>query len=141
MFYSLADLMPTLSQANCLNHIKDHSHQVITKKLADSSDGILYEGTFLSPLATLCPGILPKEAESARFELLLPQKWKGNSKPLYINMAGTGDHFYWRRRYLFAFPLLKTGGIGSVLLENPYYGSRKPRDQLLVYHCLNIISV
>lgn len=27
-----------------------------------------------------------------RFELLLPKEWKGSAKPLYIHMAGTGDH-------------------------------------------------
>ena len=27
-----------------------------------------------------------------RFELLIPKKWKGESRPLYIHMAGTGDH-------------------------------------------------
>ena len=28
-----------------------------------------------------------------RFELLIPKKWRSNdSKPVYIHMAGTGDH-------------------------------------------------
>ena len=27
---------------------------------------MLYEGTFLSPVATMLPGVLPKEAETAR---------------------------------------------------------------------------
>lgn len=28
-----------------------------------------------------------------------------------------------------ALPLLKEDGIGALLLENPFYGSRKPKDQ------------
>ena len=34
--------------------------------MADNSEGTMYEGTFLSPLATLLPGVLPEEAEMAR---------------------------------------------------------------------------
>lgn len=30
-----------------------------------------------------------------------------------------------------ALPLLKKDGIGALILENPFYGSRKPRDQTL----------
>uniref|UniRef100_A0A1B6F594 Uncharacterized protein n=1 Tax=Cuerna arida TaxID=1464854 RepID=A0A1B6F594_9HEMI len=45
-------------------------------------------------------------------------------------MAGTGDHYFWRRRQLIAKPLLKEAGIGSILLENPFYGLRKPKDQV-----------
>ena len=37
---------------------------------------------------------------------------------------------FWRRRYLTALPLLKEEGIGAVLLENPFYGSRKPAGQV-----------
>lgn len=27
-------------------------------------------------------------------------------------------------------PLLKEGGIGGIILENPFYGTRKPKEQL-----------
>ena len=30
-----------------------------------------------------------------------------------------------------ALPLLKKEGLGAVILENPYYGSRKPQEQTL----------
>lgn len=36
--------------------------------MAENKDGIMYEGTFLSPLATLLPGLLPVEAEMARYD-------------------------------------------------------------------------
>ncbi|XP_019858600.1 PREDICTED: protein ABHD18-like [Amphimedon queenslandica] len=127
---SLAGVITNLSRTKLHEDIKDHSHPIKTKKMADNSEGTMYEGTFLSPLATLLPGVLPEEAEMARFELLIPKKWRSSdSKPVYIHMAGTGDHYYWRRRYLYAFPLLKSGGIGSLILENPFYGHRKPRVQ------------
>lgn len=34
--------------------------------MADNSEGVLYEGTFTSPLATLLPGVLPVESEAVR---------------------------------------------------------------------------
>ncbi|XP_062528981.1 protein ABHD18 isoform X4 [Bombyx mori] len=38
--------------------------------------------------------------------------------------------FYWRRRNLMVKPLLKEAGIGGIILENPFYGLRKPIDQI-----------
>ncbi|KAG8321038.1 hypothetical protein J6590_054991 [Homalodisca vitripennis] len=38
--------------------------------------------------------------------------------------------YFWRRRQLIAKPLLKEAGISSILLENPFYGLRKPKDQV-----------
>lgn len=39
--------------------------------------------------------------------------------------------FFFRRRNLMAKPLIKEAGIGALLLENPFYGLRKPKDQRL----------
>lgn len=36
---------------------------------------------------------------------------------------------FYRRRHMTALPLLKREGIGALLLENPFYGNRKPLDQ------------
>ena len=75
--------------------------------------------------------------------------WRSQPKPVYIHLAGTGDHVstinrvkfvcclndsilsqaFWRRRHMTALPLLKNEGIGALLLENPFYGSRKPKGQ------------
>lgn len=38
--------------------------------------------------------------------------------------------FFWRRRNFIAKPLLKEANIGSIILENPFYGLRKPDDQM-----------
>lgn len=35
---------------------------------------------------------------------------------------------------MLAKPLLKEAAIGSIILENPFYGKRKPVDQVLVYN-------
>lgn len=44
--------------------------------------------------------------------------------------------FFWRRRNLMVKPLLKEAGIGGIILENPFYGLRKPTDQVYVYFFL-----
>lgn len=73
---------------------------------------------------------IPEEAHTAKFQMILPKKWNNPSiKPMVIHLAGTGDHFFARRRVLMAKPLLKETGIGSIILENPFYGTRKPVDQ------------
>lgn len=38
--------------------------------------------------------------------------------------------YFWRRRTFIAKPLLREAGIGAILLENPFYGDRKPDDQV-----------
>lgn len=38
--------------------------------------------------------------------------------------------YFWRRRHLIAKPLLREAGIGSIILENPFYGIRKPVYQM-----------
>merc|ERR1712226_406980 len=46
--------------------------------------------------------------------------------------------YFWRRKHLTAMPLLKERGIASVLVENPFYGLRKPKDQFR--SCLRNVS-
>ncbi|XP_047096759.1 protein ABHD18 isoform X2 [Schistocerca piceifrons] len=91
----------------------------------------ILEGNFLSPFVKHLPNILPKEAETAYFQAVLPAEWQSKQyRPVCIHLAGTGDHGYWRRRQIMAKPLIKESGIGAVLLENPFYGLRKPKDQV-----------
>lgn len=87
------------------------------------------KGEFISPLSKIIPGALPKESEVARFELVLPVNSQ-SLRPVCIHLAGTGDHFFWRRRHFMASPLGKDLGIASIILENPFYGSRKPKSQI-----------
>ncbi|KAM6923492.1 protein ABHD18 [Xenentodon cancila] len=101
-------------------------HITKTEELADCH---VHNGFFISPLEHLVPGILPPEAVKARFQFIVPKRWQKN-RPVCIQLAGTGDHFFWRRRTLMARPMVRETGMASVLLENPYYGYRKPKDQL-----------
>jgi len=88
------------------------------------------EGDFLSPMVKYLGEFIPEEAQTAKFQMILPKKWSHPKlKPICIHLAGTGDHFFGRRRILMAKPLLKEAGIGSIILENPFYGYRKPLGQ------------
>lgn len=107
---------------------KDYPVQILKEhKLPDC---LLLEGQFLTPFELHLPGIVPKAAQTAHFQVVLPNKWTDRCKPMCIHLAGTGDHFFWRRRNLIAKPLLKESNIGSIILENPFYGTRKPDNQV-----------
>lgn len=93
-------------------------------------DHRIMEGHFLSPFALYMADVMPKEVEIARFQMIMPKLWNTSLKPICVHLAGTGDHYFWRRRTLLAKPLLKESGIASIILENPYYGVRKPKKQL-----------
>ncbi|XP_043522419.1 protein ABHD18 isoform X2 [Frieseomelitta varia] len=95
------------------------------------SDCHIIEGNFESPFNKHLPNIMPYETITSHFQLVLPRKWYSHKiKPICLHLAGTGDHFFWRRRNLIAKPLLKESGIASLLVENPFYGSRKPQNQI-----------
>ena len=85
---------------------------------------LVQEGHFPSPAAV---GPLPAECAEARFQLLLPATDSGPLAPVCVFLAASGDHGYGLRRFL-ARPLLSKG-VGALLLENPYYGSRRPSGQ------------
>ncbi|XP_068239380.1 protein ABHD18 isoform X2 [Palaemon carinicauda] len=108
----------------------DKNHPVTITKEVDSGDHVLLEAEFISPFVAHLPGLLPKESEKATFQMVLPKSWQSNLRPTCLHLAGTGDHGFWRRRMLMAKPLLEEAGIASVMLENPFYGCRKPKDQL-----------
>lgn len=81
--------------------------------------GLLQEGTFESPEPRL-----PPCASRARIRLLLPP---GEVKGVAVHLAASGDQgFAIRLRY--ASPLL-ADGIGACVLENAYYGARRPEHQ------------
>lgn len=104
-------------------------YPVFIDKVEDQSDCQIQNGYFISPLEHIVPGILPPESVKARFQFIIPKRWKQH-RPVCIHLAGTGDHFFWRRRTLIARPMIKEAGMASLLLENPYYGYRKPKDQI-----------
>ncbi|KAK0424249.1 hypothetical protein QR680_008574 [Steinernema hermaphroditum] len=97
----------------------------ITKEF--KKDGVLYvEGQFITPLKSVEVGeIIRPEVATASWRGIFPANRR---EGLVIHLAGTGDHSFFRREWGFADGLLKQG-ISSILLENPFYGTRKPGDQ------------
>ncbi|XP_009889727.1 PREDICTED: uncharacterized protein C4orf29 homolog [Charadrius vociferus] len=113
-------------------------YPVFIDKVEEQSDCKILDGHFISPLAHYVPGILPVESLVARFQFIIPRRWNSKHRPVCIHLAGTGDHHFWRRRTLMARPMIKEACMASLLLENPYYGCRKPKDQLR--SCLKNVS-
>uniref|UniRef100_A0A182RDE3 Protein ABHD18 n=1 Tax=Anopheles funestus TaxID=62324 RepID=A0A182RDE3_ANOFN len=107
---------------------RDYPVEITKEEL--HSDCKILEGKFISPLEIYMPGLVPDVAQNAHFQILLPLKWNDERyKPVCIHLAGTGDHYFWKRRNLIAKPLLKEANLGAIILENPFYGLRKPKEQ------------
>jgi dienelactone hydrolase len=82
--------------------------------------GFLFEGTFESPEERL-----PECARIARVRMLLPD---GDPRAVVVHLAASGDQGF-ALRLRFAAPLLARG-IGAIVLENAFYGSRRPPTQV-----------
>lgn len=87
-------------------------------------NALFRQGTFQSPFSG--EGF-PAESRMAHVELVLPPDVP-EAMPVCVHFAATGDEGFARRRHVFGLPLLRRG-IGSLILENPYYGRRRPPDQ------------
>ncbi|XP_026522797.1 protein ABHD18 [Notechis scutatus] len=125
------------NREKCQNLVP-RDYPVHINKVEEQSDCKILDGHFISPLAHYVPDIMPSESITARFQFIVPKRWKSKYKPVCIHLAGTGDHYFWRRRTLMARPMIKEACMASLLLENPYYGYRKPKDQLR--SCLKNVS-
>ena len=81
-------------------------------------------------VALFCAQV-PPEVGTGHFQLVLPldHRLGHDTIPIGICYAGTGDQGYSRRRLLTANPLLKEFRIATIIVENPYYGFRRPRHQ------------
>lgn len=91
-----------------------------------------YDYEFLSPV----PG-LPDEVKMARGCLIIPAPSNADSTstpsslygtPVCLSMPGSGEEGYARRIKALAEPLAKQG-IATLILENPFYGSRRRKGQ------------
>ena len=98
--------------------------EVRWEEAVETQNALLHRGAFPSPYDDLP---LPAESRTAFFELVLPPK-ASRETPICLHFAATGDEGFSRRRRALAIPLLRYG-IGSLILENPYYGRRRPPDQ------------
>ena len=77
--------------------------------------------------------LLPKESVQGRALFVSPTNIPielADTKPTVILLAGTGEHGYGRRTSSMAIPLALRAGISSVVLESPFYGSRRPPNQV-----------
>ncbi len=83
--------------------------------------GLLHEGHFQSPEERL-----PDCARTARVRLLLPEGRP--PRGVAVHLAASGDQGF-AVRLAFAAPLLAQG-LGAIVLENPYYGARRPANQV-----------
>ncbi|XP_036045359.1 protein ABHD18 isoform X3 [Onychomys torridus] len=117
------------NRERCQNLVS-RDYPVHIDKVEEQSDCKILDGHFVSPMAHYVPGIMPIESVIARFQFIVPKEWNSRYRPVCIHLAGTGDHHYWRRRTLMARPMIKEARMASLLLENPYYGCRKPKDQV-----------
>ncbi|XP_077876838.1 protein ABHD18 isoform X4 [Ictidomys tridecemlineatus] len=117
------------NRERCQNLVSS-DYPVYIDKIEEQSDCKILDGHFVSPMAHYVPDIMPIESVIARFQFIVPKEWNSKYRPVCIHLAGTGDHHYWRRRTLMARPMIKEARMASLLLENPYYGCRKPKDQV-----------
>ncbi|KAM4809605.1 protein ABHD18 [Rhinophrynus dorsalis] len=116
-------------------HLVPKDYPVHIDKVEEQTDCKIFDGHFTSPLAHYIPDVMPSETVTAHFQFIVPKEWKSKYRPVCIQLAGTGDHYYWRRRTLMARPMIKEAGMASLLLENPYYilfhlYFLKPKDQM-----------
>ncbi|KAM9087643.1 protein ABHD18 isoform 2-T2 [Megaptera novaeangliae] len=117
------------NRERCQNLVSS-DYPIYIDKIEEQSDCKILDGHFVSPMAHYVPDIMPIESVIARFQFIVPKEWNSKYRPVCIHLAGTGDHHYWRRRTLMARPMIKEARMASLLLENPYYGCRKPKDQI-----------
>ena len=107
--------LPPLGDFECLSEVTNPTH-------------IAREYRFRSPHPERR---LPAESEDARFLMLLPNDWDQSTR-ICLHLAATGDEGYEGRHRLLGVPLL-AHGIGSIILENPFYGVRRPAGQKGTY--------
>jgi len=117
------------NRSACSQIISPDYDVIIDREIAISNNARLLQGHFQSPLLHLAPHLLPTQSHIAYFEMIAPcDVTNATTSSACIHMAGTGDHGFHRRREMIAKPLLRHN-IASLLLENPFYGRRKPSNQ------------
>ena len=129
-------LRRSLAQRSAAVGYVDRAHPVTVEKDEERKDHRRLTCSFETPCARYLDGdLLPEECRRAHFEVVMPKGPMKEGSPVVWHFAGTGDHFFWRRRKFAAMPLLEERNITSVIIENPFYGLRKPEQQL---RCENV---
>ena len=90
----------------------------------------IYQACFKTPVLASYEA-LPEESRYSHVRWVAPVQDGDDEgmKSCVVHLAATGDHGFARRESLLAIPLAKYHGIGSIILESPYYGVRKPHHQ------------
>lgn len=84
--------------------------------------GWVKQGSFRSPAHAM----LPPESQRGRVQLHEPKRARSGG-PMVLLLAATGEEGFALRSRIVG-PLLREG-ISALLLENPYYGTRRPQGQ------------
>lgn len=144
---ALTEFSHTMKDANaCMGPVSKHFDEKRMTIVEDKNSKYFrtYTGSFTSPMNDLFPDLLPVESQTCHFKMILPKKWDDEAKKrICLLYAPTGDHGYGRREFQIAKPLAKEYNIGSVIVENPFYGSRKPKNQVrsCTRHVTDVLSM
>ncbi|CAJ0575559.1 unnamed protein product, partial [Mesorhabditis spiculigera] len=115
-----------MSQRKVIDLLDNHGHNpmhITQQRIAGNAR--IADGHFISPHSLEFPHHMPAPVNKAHWRGIFP---KNERKGLIVHLAGTGDHTYKRRELGFVDDLLKDGTAG-IMLENPFYGARKPSEQ------------
>jgi hypothetical protein len=82
--------------------------------------------SFRTPLTGRAYDALPEESRQASALWVRPRR-PAPGAPTVLHLAATGDHGFARRQHL-GTPLVASG-VGTVALESPFYGARRPAGQ------------
>ncbi|KFM73744.1 hypothetical protein X975_15343, partial [Stegodyphus mimosarum] len=94
-----------ISNRETCQHLVESDYPVIIDNVEKHPNYQILDGHLLSPFVNHLSEVVPEESKIARFQVLLPNVWPFEPlRPICLHLAGTGDHFYWRRRILMARP-------------------------------------
>jgi len=96
----------------------------------DEKAGIIMQDGIFDTTLPNADVVLPAECHKARFRIIKPQGWdaEGSPKAAAVLLPGLGEHRYTRSEKIGI--LLAQRGALAVLLEGPYFGTRKPPGQV-----------
>lgn len=101
------------------------------RRVREGNYGSHSYSVFRAAFPTLARGTaydaMPVESRTAHVLWIAPHQVAPGA-PTVIHLAATGDHGFARREHL-AIPLVARG-VGSLALESPFYGVRKPAAQM-----------
>jgi hypothetical protein len=112
-----------------LDKVTKLEHQaVLDLTIDENGDELGRSGYILKHARCRSPAadFLPAESRDLDIEIVMPAVAK--LRGVVIILPGTGDAFYFARRFLYSIPLAAQG-FATILPMCPYYGSRKPNGQ------------